>query len=77
LRLIGKGDDDKHDDDKHDGDNGLSGGAIVGIIIGSMVVVVIGAYLVYRWNLNKKKSLEGKDMEQSLLDRDTINVPKD
>lgn len=35
-----------------------------------------GAYLVYRWNLKKKTQL-GKEMEESLIDRDTLNVPKD
>lgn len=45
------------------------------IIVGSLLVVVGGAYLVYRWNLNRKKSI-GKSLEDSLLDRDTLNVPK-
>lgn len=71
LRLIGRPDDNNDDEN-----GGLSGGAIVGIIIGSLLVVVGGAYLVYRWNLGKKKQ-EGKGMEESLLDRDTLNVPKD
>ena len=75
LRLVGRPDNDDHDDhDDHDG--GISGGAIVGIVIGSLLVVVGGAYLVYRWNLGKKNQ-EGKGMEESLLDRDTLNVPKD
>lgn len=65
MRLVGRIDED----------GGLSGGAIVGIIIGSLLVVVGGAYMVYRWNLNRKKQL-GRDMEQSLLDRDTLNMPK-
>ena len=73
LRLVGRPDND--DDDHHD-DGGISGGAIVGIVIGSLLVVVGGAYLVYRWNLSKKNQ-EGKGMEESLLDRDTLVVPKD
>jgi len=73
LRLVGRPDNDDHDD--HD-DGGISGGAIVGIVIGSLLVVVGGAYLVYRWNLSKKNQ-EGKGMEESLLDRDTLAVPKD
>lgn len=75
MRIIGRND-DHDDDDDHDHDHGLPAGAIVGIVIGGLLVVVGGAYLVYRWNLKRKRDAVGKDMEQSLLDRDTINVPK-
>lgn len=56
--------------------DGLSAGAIVAIIIGSLLVVVGGGYLLYRWNL-KRKEATGKELEESLIDRDTLNVPKD
>lgn len=57
-------------------DGGLSGGAIVGIIIGSILVVVGGGYLVYRWNLKRKPKAGGDGLEDSLIDRDTLNQPK-
>ena len=46
------------------------------IVIGGILVAVIGGYLVYRWNLNRKAIIRG-EMEESLIDRDTLNVPKD
>lgn len=57
-------------------DDGLSAGAIVGIVIGSILVVVGLGYLAYRWNL-KRKQQDGAGLEESLIDRDTLNVPKD
>ena len=57
-------------------DEGLTAGAIVGIVIGSILVGVGLGYLVYRWNL-KRKQPSGAGMEESLIDRDTLNVPKD
>lgn len=57
-------------------DDGLSAGAIVGIVIGSILVVVGLGYLAYRWNL-KRKQQDGAGLEESLIDRDTLNVPKE
>ena len=50
---------------------GLGGGAIVAIVIGCILVAVGGGYLVYRWNLKRKASIS-KDLEESLIDRDTL-----
>ena len=50
---------------------GLGGGAIVAIVIGCILVAVGGGYLVYRWNLKRKANIS-KDLEESLIDRDTL-----
>ncbi len=55
-------------------DDGLSGVVVVAIVIGSLLVIVGGGYFVYRWNL-KRKTLAGKGLEESLIDRDTLNMP--
>jgi hypothetical protein len=39
--------------------SGLSGGAIVAIVIGGILVILAGGYFVYRWN-NKRKEKIGK-----------------
>ena len=41
------------------------------IVIGCILVAVGGGYLVYRWNLKRKASIS-KDLEESLIDRDTL-----
>jgi hypothetical protein len=55
---------------------GIGGGAIVAIVIGCILVAIGGGYMVYRWNL-KRQAAQGKDLEDSLLDRDTLNVPQE
>ncbi len=44
-------------------------------MIGSVLVALGGGYLVYRYNLKRKERI-GKELEESLIDRDTLNVPK-
>jgi hypothetical protein len=58
-----------------DPDGGVSGGAIVAIVIGCILVAVGGGYLVYRWNLKRQQKI-GEELEESLIDRETFNVPK-
>ena len=61
------------DDDDTDG---ITAGAIVAIVIGCVLVALGGGYFVYRWNLRRKERI-GKELEESLIDRDTLNVPKE
>ncbi len=35
-----------------------------------------GGFFVYNWNKKRKEKI-GKELEESLIDRDTLNVPKD
>lgn len=70
MKVIGAADDD--DDSDH---GGIAAGAIVAIVIGSVLVALGGGYLVYRWNLKRKEKI-GKELEDSLIDRDTLNVHK-
>lgn len=65
LRIIGRGDDD----------GTIAAGAIVAIVIGCVLVALGGGYFVYRWNLKRKQKI-GKELEESLIDRDTLNQPQ-
>lgn len=69
LKIIGRRD----DDDDH---GVITAGAIIAIVIGCILVAVGGGYLVYRWNLQRKQKI-GKELEDSLIDRDTLNQPKE
>jgi hypothetical protein len=40
-----------------------------------LVVVGLG-YLAYRWNLKRKRG-DGAGLEESLIERDSLNIPKD
>jgi len=58
-----------------DDNDGIAAGAIIAIVIGCVLVALGGGFLVYRWNLKRKEKI-GKELEDSLIDRDTLNVPK-
>ena len=45
-------------------------------MIGCFLIAIGGGYFVYRWNLKRREKI-GKELEESLIDRDTINVPKE
>lgn len=65
FRIIGR-----------EGDDGVvTAGVIVAIVIGCVLIALGGGYLVYRWNLKRKQKI-GKELEESLIDRDTLNQPQ-
>ena len=45
----------------HNHSNGLSGGAIVGIAIGGVLLLAVGGFLVYRRIIKKKTAKNGKN----------------
>lgn len=59
-----------------DDNDGVTAGAIIAIVIACVVVALGGGFFVYKWNKNRREKI-GKELEDSLIDRDTLNVPKD
>ena len=52
---------------------GLGSGVIIAILIGCILLALGCGYIIYKWNL-KKNTRVRKDMEDSLIDRDTLNI---
>ena len=59
-----------------DGSDEVVVGVIIAIVIGCIVVALGGGFFVYKWNQKRKEKI-GKELEESLIDRDTLNVPKE